>query len=352
MNEAVGGGLGPIMMDLRGHSLHEQEIEQLQNPSVGGVILFTRNFVSAGQIAALIKDIRALRPQLLIAADTEGGRVQRFRSGFLALPAMACFGELWADDESTAIAAATAGGWLLAAELRAIGVDLAFAPVLDIDTGVSGVIGDRAVAKNAIAVTALTAAFSRGMQAAGMATTGKHFPGHGFVAPDSHVEMPLDQRSLIEIDNCDLAPYRQLTEQALLDSVMIAHVCYPQVDDKPASISPRWIKQCLRQDMGYQGAIFSDDLSMGGLATFGDVCSRVQMAQDAGCDMLPVCNKPDDLRSLLQDRRWTLDEAASRRLRALRRKRYWNSLSELRETVIYSNNYNQLNQHIKVKVNE
>ena len=337
-------------MDLREQSLSQEEARQLKSPSVGGVILFTRNFSGSRQIAELIEHIRALRSEILIAVDTEGGRVQRFRQGFLKLPAMARYGELAKTDLDAALQAAQIGGWLLAAELRAIDVDLAFAPVLDIDTGVSGVIGDRAIAQDSRVVTALAAAFNRGMQAAGMATTGKHFPGHGFVAPDSHVEMPIDERSLADINACDLIPYQELSRLGLLDSVMIAHVCYPRIDDKPASISRHWIQQQLRGKLQYQGAVFSDDLSMGGLAQYGDACSRVQLALDAGCDMLPVCNQPQDLQQLLQARDWVLSDEAIQRLQRLKRPRQWNSLQQLRDSVEYANNINKINNNIQIKI--
>ncbi len=343
-------GLGPIMMDVRGLKLDADEQRQLLHPAVGGVILFTRNFAEPDQLAQLIGAIRRQRPELLIAADTEGGRVQRFREGFLRLPAAAQFGRLWQNDPQTACSAAQAGAWLLAAELRAMDIDLAFAPVLDIDTGSSGVIGDRAFASDPAAVTSLAQAFCGGMQAAGMATTGKHYPGHGFVVPDSHVELPQDERPAADIQQCDEQAYRALNN-GLLDSVMMAHVRYPAVDEWPASISRVWIQQHLRGRLGFSGAVFSDDLSMGGLADFGDVRRRADLALQAGCDMLPVCNRPDDLSQLL-DAQWHVPErpGAAARLAALRGKRHWSSLSELRLDPKYLSNINQINEYIQVKV--
>lgn len=342
--------LGPIMLDLRGLQLDACEVRQLRDPSVGGVILFTRNYQDTQQLQQLIQQIRSLRPELLIAADTEGGRVQRFRTGFLQLPAAAQYGRVWDSDPQQALSAAQAGGWLLAAQLRAVDIDLAFAPVLDIDSGVSSVIGDRALADDPQAVAQLAAAFCRGMQQAGMAVTGKHYPGHGFVVPDSHVELPCDERTAQAITACDLQPYRVLGDQ--LDSIMIAHVSYPAVDSRPASISPVWIQQRLRQQMGFKGAVFSDDLSMGGLAAYGDVRQRVHLALEAGCDMLPVCNQPDDLAQLLDGQHWQADQGASQRLERLRRPRPWNSLHALHKSDEYISYYNALNNIIKVKVQD
>ena len=341
-----GGTLGPIMMDLQGLSLSGLEREQLTHPAVGGVILFTRNYQSPDQLQQLTRAIRDVRPELLIAADTEGGRVQRFREGFLNLPAAACFGQRYQQDPAAALRAARAGGWLLAAELRAVDVDLAFAPVLDIDTGLSGVIGDRAFADSAVAVSELSRAFSSGMQAAGMAVTGKHYPGHGFVKPDSHVELPEDLRCQADLDACDLLPYAQD-----LDSVMVAHVRYAQIDDLPASISPFWINTKLRQQRGYRGAVFSDDLSMGGLAAYGDARERVQAALLAGCDMLPLCNQPQDVAYVLaQNDGIQISAAASARLMALHKPRRWVGLDALRADPDYPNNLNVLNDKLQVKV--
>jgi len=245
---------GPVMMDLAGPSLSAVEREQLGHPAVGGVILFSRNYATPGQLAALTAAIRRCRPELLIAADTEGGRVQRFRRGFLRLPPAAAYGRLPPEQGA---AAAEAGGWLLGAELRAVDIDLAFAPVLDLDTGVSGVIGDRAFAAAPAAVATLAGAFARGLRAAGMAATGKHFPGHGHVAPDSHEELPVDPRPAERIDAEDLTPYRGLIADGL-ESVMAAHVLYPAVDERPASISPHWLDTVLRRQLGFAGAARSD----------------------------------------------------------------------------------------------
>ena len=322
---------GPVMMDLRGPSIDAVEREQLLHPAVGGVILFTRNFSAPAQLAELCGQLRQIRPGLLIAADTEGGRVQRFREGFLRLPAA----RRYAGARQDALAAARAGGWLLAAELLAVGVDLAFTPVLDIDAGVSEIIGDRAFAADSAAVAALAAAHRQGLRAAGMAATGKHFPGHGFVAPDSHAELPRDMRSWERIWADDLRPYRDLMAQGL-ESVMAAHVLYPAVDAaRPASVSPAWLQQILRRRLGFQGAVFCDDLSMGGLAGLGDVLARADAALAAGCDMLPVCNRPEDLARLLDG--WRFDPApeSGERLAALRGHSGRQNLSELQASEEY-----------------
>lgn len=340
--------LGPIMMDLRGTHLSALEAEQLRHPSVGGVILFTRNFESVSQLEALIAEIRNQRPNLLIAADTEGGRVQRFRDGFVQHPPAAEYGKLWRQDPGLAQRAAQAGGFVLAAELRAVDIDLAFAPVLDIDGGVSSVIGDRAFSDDVHALIQLAHAFIQGMHAAGMSSTGKHFPGHGFVVPDSHLELPDDERNPAALWALDMQPYRDLGLQQL-DSVMVAHVRYAQIDELPASISERWITQELRQNLRYEGAVFSDDLSMGGLAGFGDVLQRCQRALQAGCDMLPVCNRPDDLAAIFQQPAMMLDQKARLRLAALRRDRQWHDLEELHCDVTYTTNINVLNETFKVE---
>jgi len=279
---------GPLVIDIAGIEPTEVERERLRHPLVGGVILFARNYRDPEQLAALCDEIHALKePRLLIAIDHEGGRVQRCREGFTRLPAMRRLGE-WRDRSPRAAAeSARMLGYLLAAELRACGVDLSFAPVLDLDWGRSAVIGDRAFHRDPRAVTELAGGLIAGMREAGMACCGKHFPGHGWVEADSHVAAPVDSRSLDEMID-DLMPFRALP----LDAVMPAHVIYPRVDDRPAGFSPVWIGK-LREEFGFAGAIFSDDLSMAGASVAGDSVARVQAAWDAGCDMLLVCNAPD-----------------------------------------------------------
>ncbi|MGQ0383351.1 MAG: beta-N-acetylhexosaminidase [Gammaproteobacteria bacterium] len=281
--------LGPVMTDLAGIALEPDEREMLGHPLVGGVILFTRNFENVAQLTRLVAEIHAIRsPALLVAVDQEGGRVQRFRDGFTRLPPLRELGRRFAVNRAEGVALARELGWLMAAELRAAGVDLSFAPCVDIDYGVSQVIGDRALHADATAVAELGVAWLLGMREAGMSATAKHFPGHGAVAADSHVALPVDRRHWADIE-ADLAPYRRMMANGLA-SVMVAHVVYPEVDRLPASLSPRWIGGILRGDLGYQGAIFTDDLSMAGAASFGGIATRAAQALAAGCDMLPVCN--------------------------------------------------------------
>lgn len=285
---------GPLMVDVAGTVLTDEERDRLRHPLVGGVILFARNYADPQQLSALCAAIAALRqPRLLIAIDHEGGRVQRCREGFTRLPAMRRLGEWWDEDPAAATEGARAIGFTLAAELRACGVDLSFTPVLDLDYGVSGVIGDRAFHRDPRAVVELAGALIAGLRAAGMACCGKHFPGHGAVVADSHLAIPVDERSLAAMAD-DLLPYRELR----LDAVMPAHVIYPQIDHRPAGFSPVWIDK-LRNEFGHRGVIFSDDLSMEGASVAGGSVGRAAAAWAAGCDMMPVCNKPESVRELL-----------------------------------------------------
>ena len=295
---------GPVMVDVNGFTLTDLERHRLRHPLVGGVILFARNFSDRAQLAALCHDIREARPgPLLIAVDHEGGRVQRFRDdGFTPIPPMRALGRLWSHDSQLAQARATDAGYVLAAELRACGVDLSFTPVLDLDYGVSTVIGDRAFHRDPEAVTALARALTHGLALAGMGACGKHFPGHGAVTADSHHAIPIDERSLDTILAADAAPYKWLGD-LVLPSVMPAHVIYPAVDKHPAGFSSVWIQTILRARLNYDGVVFSDDLTMEGATVAGDILGRAQAALGAGCDMVLVCNRPDladDLLSRLQ----------------------------------------------------
>lgn len=297
--------LGPLMIDIEGLELSTLDQERLTHPLVGGVILFSRNYRDKQQLTELCAAIHALRtPCLPIAIDHEGGRVQRCREGFTAVPAMRQLGVMWDTDPAAACAAARAIGYLLAAELRDCGVDFSFTPVLDIDWGRSGVIGDRAFHRNPAAVTQLAGALIEGLRAAGMGCCGKHFPGHGWVAADSHVAIPVDERSLDEMQ-ADMAPYRHL----MLDAVMPAHVIYPQVDSRPAGFSPKWIN-ILRKEFAFDGIIFSDDLSMEGASVAGNIIQRAEAAWSAGCDVLLVCNAPESVGELLANWRPTLTVTA------------------------------------------
>ncbi len=285
---------GPVLVDVQGLSLDDAERERLKHPLVGGVILFARNYTNPEQLSALTQDIRASRPgPLLICVDHEGGRVQRFRNqGFTPLPSMQALGEYWNDNPLWAMRAATEIGYVLAAELRACGVDFSFAPVLDLDYGVSTVIGTRSFHRDPRVVTMLARALIQGLAQAGMASCGKHFPGHGFVEVDSHLEIPVDERELEEIMADDAMPYEWLSD-LVLQAVMPAHVIYPKVDSKNAGFSKVWIQNILRQRLNYKGMVFSDDLTMEGASVAGDIVARAKAALGAGCDMVLVCNRPD-----------------------------------------------------------
>lgn len=282
--------LGPIMFDLEGPELTAEERELLSHPLAGGIILFSRNYQTPEQLSALVTSIHKLTdPRLLVAVDHEGGSVQRFRDAFTTLPAAIRFGEIHDRDAIEACALAEQCGWVMAVELRAHDVDFSFAPVLDLGKGRSRVIGSRAFHRNPEVVARLGKSFLRGMKKAGMASVGKHFPGHGTVEADSHVDIPIDPRPLETIFLKDLVPFEQMI-QAGLPAVMPAHVIYPEVDGKPAGFSSVWLQSVLRGQLGFQGAIFSDDISMAGATWGGDNIGRAGSALEAGCDMVLVCN--------------------------------------------------------------
>ena len=293
---------GPVMLGIDGFELSAADRERLLHPLVGAVILFSRNYADRAQLAALTAQIRALRaPTLLIAVDHEGGRVQRFREGFTAIPPMRTLGELWDRDVAAAAAEARRLGEVIARELRAHGVDFSFTPVLDVDFGESAVIGDRAFSANPNAAAHLAVSLRTGLRAGGCAAVGKHFPGHGFVAADSHHEVPVDERPLAELLAHDLVPFAVLIE-AGLEGVMPAHVVYPAVDAAPAGYSRIWIQDILRERFQFDGLVFSDDLGMAGAFTAGDIVARAEAAMAAGCDMVLTCNEPRDADELLS--RW------------------------------------------------
>lgn len=292
--------LGPVMMDLVGTTVSDQEIELLHHPQTGGVILFTRNFASIDQLSELVAAIRALRePQLLIAVDHEGGRVQRFRTGFTMLPPSGRLGEIYGRDPKAARRLASTVGWLMGAELRAVDIDFSFAPVLDLAHGVSGVIGDRAFHRNPEAVADLAHHLVLGLRDAGMAAVGKHFPGHGGVKEDSHIALPIDDRRTEDILAEDVVPFERLIHYGI-PGMMPAHVVYSRCDERPAGYSAYWLQEVLRGRLGFQGAIFSDDLSMEAAHVGGDCGERAKTALEAGCDMVLICNHPQGAMQALE----------------------------------------------------
>jgi beta-N-acetylhexosaminidase len=306
--------LGPLMVDLSGAELSAEDRELLRHPLVGGVILFSRNYVSPEQLQALTADIHGLRePHLLVAVDQEGGRVQRFREGFTRLPSPAVFGRIYEHDPRRAHRLAETGGWLMATEMRAVGVDFSFAPVLDLDRGLNQVIGDRAFHRQPDVVADLGRAYLAGMHRAGMAGVGKHFPGHGGVSADSHVAVPVDERRFADIYMEDILPFERLIDEGLA-GIMPAHVVYARLAPEPAGFSQFWLRQVLRDRLGFQGAIFSDDLAMEGASVAGGLPDRALAAWEAGCDMVLVCHRREAVAGILDAlARWN-DPAAQVRL--------------------------------------
>jgi beta-N-acetylhexosaminidase len=291
--------LGPLMVDIAGTELSAEDARVLAHPLVGSVLLFTRNYRNPRQLAELTAAIRELRtPHLLIAVDHEGGRVQRFREGFTRLPAARLLGRHYDEDRRDALALAQSVGWLLAAELRAVGVDFSFAPCVDLDYGVSEIIGDRSFHSDPDSAAALAVATLLGMREAGMAAVAKHFPGHGAVVADSHVALPVDRREFADLE-ADIRPYRPLIDNNV-PGIMAAHVVFPAVDALPASLSKRWISGVLRSELGFHGCVFADDLTMAGAAAFGNVVERAELALAAGCDVLPICNDRHSVELVLQ----------------------------------------------------
>ncbi len=280
---------GPVMADVIGTTLTDEDIKRLQHPLVGSVILFARSYDSPEQLRQLTAAIKALRtPELLIAVDHEGGRVQRFHQGFTTIPPMRKLGELWDHSQADGLAAARAAGHVIGCELGAHGLDFSFTPVLDLDWGESSIIGHRAFHRDPAIVSALAGALIGGLHDAGMAVCGKHYPGHGYVRADSHLEIPRDQRTFEAIAKDDLVPFAKLSGE--LDSIMPAHIIFEEIDALPAGFSSRWLKEILRAQLGFAGIIFSDDLTMEGAAAVGGIVARAMAAFSAGCDIVPVCN--------------------------------------------------------------
>jgi len=328
--------LGPVMLDIKGLTLAPHEHDKLKHPNTGAVILFARNYQDPDQLTDLIHSIRAVRPgPLLIAVDQEGGRVQRFQKGFTRLPPASSY--------ALAPELAEPAGWLMAAELLSVGVDFSFAPVLDIDCGVSQIIGDRSFATEASIATQLSSSFRLGMKRAGMAATGKHFPGHGAIALDSHLTLPIDERDIECLRTKDLIPFIQLINEGL-EAVMPAHVLYTNIDPNPAGFSPFWIQTILREELKFNGVVFSDDLSMEGAAFAGDFPERAKRAQQAGCDMLLVCNNPLAAEQVLENLPVTNDPLRTLRLMRMQGHRHQNR-EQLMDSILWQKTSKLIKDH-------
>ena len=293
-------GRGFIMTDISGRELTSADRDLLLEENVGGVILFSRNYESPQQISKLVQEIRNLKsPPLLVAVDHEGGRVQRFRNGFTDIPAMRKIGRLYEINANVALKVSETVGWIIGAELRSVGIDLSFAPCVDLDWGVSSVIGDRSFHKNKYAVENLAYHFSKGMRESGMSPVAKHFPGHGAVAIDSHEDLPIDRREFSKLLD-DIYPYESLIRKNTVSAVMMAHIIYKEADNLPASISEYWMQNHLRNQLNFDGVIFSDDLSMHALRDYGDTVTRAEKALRSGCDMILICNDRDNTKKVIQ----------------------------------------------------
>ena len=319
------------MLDIEGTKLTAADKRKLLHPAVGGVILFTRNYSSLTQLTQLTAEIRALRtPPLLIAVDHEGGRVQRFRTDFTRLPPMRELGSIWDEHPGEARHLARQTGYVLAAELRAAGVDFSFTPVLDMDYGASCVIGDRAFHRQPEVIGDLAHSLMSGLKSGGMNAVGKHFPGHGGIRADSHFEVPVDRRAYSAIEMNDMVPFRKMINLGLI-GIMPAHVIYPEVDSSPAGFSEIWLKKILRGELGFEGCIFSDDLNMEGAAVAGDVLKRAESALTAGCDMVLICNNPEGADTLLAELRWDISALSLVRLARMHGHPHPESIVELHE---------------------
>lgn len=333
--------IAPVMLDLLGLTLAEEEKELLTHPLTGGLILFSRNYESVDQLTRLISQIRevskAANKDILIAVDHEGGRVQRFRSEFTELPAIAKLAESDNPKQS-----AFSHAWLMAAEVRAMDIDFSFAPVLDINYGVSGVIGDRSFNRNPLLISSLAIEYIKGMREAGMASTGKHFPGHGAVVEDSHLEIPVDRRSKEEIWQEDIIPFQNLIKQGL-NAVMPAHVIYETLDDKPAGFSSYWLQEILRKELNFDGVIFSDDLSMEGASVAGGYANRAEAAISAGCDMALVCNNREGAIEVLDKANIQQSATSAQRLLQMKGQPFMNR-SALLDSKRWSESVNEMTQ--------
>ncbi|PSJ17284.1 beta-N-acetylhexosaminidase [Nitrosomonas supralitoralis] len=328
--------LGPVMLDIAGTQLSEDDIIRLSHPLTGGVILFTRNYINHRQLTELTQQIHALRsPHLLIAVDHEGGRVQRFRDDFTKLPAMRELGRIWDKQPSRARHLVKQVGFVLAAELNACGVDFSFTPVLDLDYGQSSVIGDRAFHHDSNAVYDLAYNLMLGLKKGGMPAIGKHFPGHGYIQTDSHLEKSIDSRRYNDIEANDLIPFQHMIDAGLV-GIMSAHVIYPEIDSKPAGFSKIWLQNILREELRFDGCIFSDDLSMRGAGDYLEsMLSRAQAALDAGCDMILVCNNPAGTDQILKGLQWEMSATSLSRFARMHAKNHIGSMTKLRENGDY-----------------
>lgn len=334
--------LGPVMLDIEGQSLSPADRDLLREPGVGGVILFTRNYKSAEQIGDLVTEIRALRsPPLIIAVDHEGGRVQRFRDGFTLVPPMRHIGREYDRDANSGLTAAREAGWLIASELRVVGIDLCFAPCVDLDWGVSEIIGNRSFHRNPDVVSDLANAFARGLRSAGMAAVAKHFPGHGAVLADSHLKLPMDRRDYGLILD-DMRPYERLVSNGAIAGVMLAHIVYEQIDARPAGFSEYWIQRELRSRLGFDGAVFCDDLSMKATNDYGPMAERSRLALEAGCDMVLVCNDRDAAHEAVD----ALNDY-SNPLSLVRLARLHGTGQPLRETLLASEKWQAVNERFR-----
>lgn len=287
-----------LMIDIEGPFLNQEDIELIGSPHVGGLILFERNFLDRNQITDLCFEIKSKKPEIIIAVDQEGGRVQRFKKGFSQIPPMQRLGDLVSYDKHAGLDLCKNAGWLIASELIASGIDLSFSPVLDLDQDLSSIIGDRAFSDQIDIVIECARAFIYGMNEAGMACVGKHFPGHGSISEDSHLEKPIDRRALNEIENKDLIPFKELINN--LDGIMTAHILFPDVDERITTFSKIWIKQILREQMKFEGMIFSDDLSMEGTNEFKSFYDKTKNAIISGCEMVLICNNREGAKDALK----------------------------------------------------
>jgi len=328
--------LGPVMIDVDGFELSDEDRILLKNPLVGGVILFTRNFDSPQQVQQLINEIKSLRdPQLLIAIDHEGGRVQRFKEPFSIIPALNTLGKKHDSDPDSALMHAELFGWLTSIELLSFNIDFSFTPVLDVDYGLSDVIGNRAFHQNPNVIAKLAAAYINGMHRAGMSATGKHFPGHGGVTADSHTDIPIDNRTLDTLLKSDIIPFEKLVPNHL-DGIMPAHVIYEKINKAPAGFSPYWLKEILRTQLKFDGVIFSDDLDMKGASCISDsYAERAKAALEAGCDMVLVCNNRNGAAEVLENLRYTVTNESHLQLLKMRKeyvtRQNWDNLIQTEE---------------------